>query len=321
MSQIKYILLIEDEDIGQTYVDLLQKHNSFWRVTWVRTISEVKSYESLDRLHVFIFDQRLGPNELGTDAFKYVHENNPRVQGIMLSGVALAKDYDKAQSISNNRVQYVNKEDVLKLPQEVSVAIERYYALLPRIDDNIRLKKGIPFKLFSKKPIITLLSHYVIEEDYVFENKWKIDVKIRSGENVKLTKTKKRYAKTAIVHELEASLAHDIGISNSIVHKALEKQFSLKRTGSMEIGTEIINQDERTYTLPSEQSSTVQVNYEYNEIYTKIRAHVSIQCPMCRGTQYLDYDVYIPQNRILERRVAFNSLLPTQITELSKTTR
>lgn len=89
----------------------------------------------------------------------------------------------------------------------------------------------------------------------------------------------------------------------------------------MEIGTEIINQDERTYTLSSEQNSTVQVNYEYNEIYTKIRAHVSIQCPMCRGTQYLDYDVYIPQNRILERRVAFNSSLPKQITELSKTTR
>lgn len=323
MNQYKEILLLEDEDVGQSYADLLSKYNSFWKVTWVKTISEVKSFFNLDKLHIFIFDQRLGPNELGTDAFNFIHEQNPRVQGIMLSGVALAQDYDRARRISQNNIQYLNKEDVLELPQKVNSAIAQYYASLPDIDDNIKLRIGFPFKVFSRKPRVILLSHYVVENDFVFEDKWRIDVKIRSGENIKLTETKKRCAKVAIVTELEASISDEIGIStNNIIKKALEKQFSFKRSSNIESEIEIVNQDERTYTLPSEQNrDIVQVNYEYNDIYTKIRAHVSVKCPLCFGVQYLDYDVFIPQNRILERRVVYNSSLETQITELSKITR
>lgn len=324
MNRYKEILLLEDEEVGQTYVDLLQKYNSLWEVTWVKTISEVKSLSYLDQLHVFIFDQRLGPNELGTDAFKFVHEKNPRVQGIMLSGVALAQDYDKARAIANNNMRYLNKEDVLKLPQKVKSSIEQYYASLPKIDDNIRLRIGFPFKLFSRRPIITLLSHYVIENDFVFEDKWRIDVKIRSGENIKLTETKKRCVKAAIVEELASSFSSEIGVSNNtIIKNALEKQFSIKKSSKVEAEMEVINQDERTYTLLPKQDSdnVVQVNYEYNDIYTKIRVHVSVTCPVCHGVQYLDYNVFVPQNRIVERRVAYNSSFDVQVTNLSKTKR
>lgn len=324
LNQEKKILLIEDENVGQSYVDLLENSNPFWKVTWVKTISEIKAFQFLDSIHVFIFDQRLGPNELGTDAFSFVREKNPRVQGIMLSGVALAQDYDKARNIAKNSIQYLNKENVLNLPQYVNSAIEQFYATLPKAEhDNTLLKPRFPFKLFQKKPVIRLLSHYVLEDDFIFEDKWRIDIKIRSGENVKSTETKKKKISAAIVTEVETSFLNQIGTeTNNIIKRALEGHFSLKKSEQFESELEIINQDERSLTLSQEQSSNniVQVNYEYNDLYTKYRVHISLECPMCCGIHYLDYDICVPQNRILERCVEYNSS-ETRITELSRTIR
>ena len=323
MSFAKEILLLEDEEVGQTYVDSLKKYDSTWNVTWVKTISEVKAIKTLDQLHVFIFDQRLSKNELGTEAFKYVHQTNPRIQGVMLSGVALAKDLSEAEKIIHEKIEYVNKEEVLDLPKVVKTAIDKYYAKLPLTEESvIVLKGGCLLKLFAKKPKVTLLSSIVINDNYIFENEWKLDVKIRSGEKVKLRKSQRKLIKRSIVNEDGACIAFDFNLSmNPFVEKAIQSKFSTRKAIKFKEELEEGYSEERIYDLENENKLSegyiIQVNYEYNQIFTQYRVHVCIDCSLCKEKHYADYYVYEPQNKIIERRVAFREKLPPIITILT----
>ena len=322
MSVTKEILLLEDEKIGQTYVDLLKNYDTTWNVTWVKSISEVKEFRKIDSLHVFIFDQRLSKNELGTEAFKYVHQINPRIQGVMLSGVALAQDLFEAEKIIHEQIEYVNKEEVLDLPKVVKTAINMYYAKVPLNEGATVLKRGVPCKLFARKPIITLLSSYIINDNYIFENEWKLDVKIRSGEEVKLKKTQRKFIKRSIVNEDSACVTFDFNLSlNPFIEKAIRSKFSSRRENKFEIEVEGEYSDERKYNLENENNLSkehlVQVNYEYNQIFTQYRVHVCIDCSLCQEKHFADYYVYEPQNKIIERRVACRENLPPLITILT----
>lgn len=316
MNQTKEILILEDEETGKIYAQLLKKHDTAWKVTWVRTINEVKNYKDLEKLHVFIFDQRLEKNELGTDAFQYIHKKNPRVQGIMLSGMARAQDLMEAQRIVGNTIQYINKENALNLPVEVRAAIERYYSSLPQIDENKKLNTGLGFNLFSRKPEVILLSYYIIEPNYIFEDEWQVDVKIRSGEKVKRVKTIKNITNTAIIKEVATSLFSNTEVYSKFIKKGLENRFNLKFNSKTESGVEESNIDERLYELPKKENF-VQRNYEYTQVFTFCRVHLSVRCPVCHETHYLDYDVYIPQYKILERCVDYYSDSKEEIIPLS----
>ncbi|MDE6284824.1 MAG: hypothetical protein K2M17_03685, partial [Bacilli bacterium] len=316
------ILLLEDEEIGQTYVDSLIKFDSTWNVTWVKTISEVKALKSLDKLHVFVFDQRLGKNELGTEALKYVHQVNPRIQGIMLSGVALAKDLFEAEKVIREPIEYVNKEEVLDLPKKVKTAIDKYYAKLPLLNEGETvLKRGFSIKLFARKPKVKLLNITVVNNNYIFENEWKLDVKIRSGEKVKQKKFQRKLVKRSIINENSACVSFDLDLSIApFVKKALQSKFCVSKITNYEEILDESYSEERTYDLNNEnkflKDPLIQVNYEFNQVFTQYKVHVCIECNMCKEKHYADYYVYEPQNKIVERRVAYkeNSSTTTILT-------
>lgn len=322
MNLVKEILLIEDTDIGIAYKELLSTYNPSWHVTWVKTIAEIKALAFIDRLHVFIFDQRLSNNELGTDAFSYVHSINQRVQGIMLSGVAMAKDLAIAQKTAeNSHVYHLVKDDVLRLPELVVEAISAYYTSIQRVDDSIDLSDGIQFRFFSHKPKITLINHCILDNDFVFENEWKVETRVRSGEDATDIESISIIRKCTIVKEVCSSIKVESGFDLKQIKNALSSHFESKLSKQYEASYEYKSQKEHTYKLPKIPASPsedhpIEVRYEYNYVYKHIRAYVSICCFTCGIKSYCDFDVYIPVNRITWRQIAHYALGEVRTTQL-----
>lgn len=322
MNQSKEILIIEDTNTGANYQELLENYNPNWNVTWVKTIDEMKKLNFLDRLHVFVFDQRLDNSELGTEAFKYVHEINPRVQGIMLSGVALAKDFATAQEIAGkSTVHHLVKDDVLQLPYLVSESIANYYTSIQKEYDGIDISNKIKFRLFAKKPRIMLLSHYVCEKNFIFDNEWVVDARVRSGEGEKKTESITVASKATIVTEVDSIITSDINLDLKSIKGALSSHFGANLKEQHETGFDYEYQKERTYKLPDipispDEDHPVEIKYEYNHIFQRIRAHISIDCSVCGIKSFCDFDVFLPVNRLAWRRVAHYALGKTQITPL-----
>ena len=321
MKQTKEILLIEDTDVGATYRDLLVDYNPSWHVTWVKTIDELKKIDFLDRLHVFVFDQRLSNNELGTDAFQYIHGINPRIQGIMLSGVAMAKDLEIAQKIAGKRIHHLVKDDVLQLPELVLEAISAYYTSIKRVSDNVDLTKKFSFRLFARKPKITLISHYVLDDNFLFDENWKVEARVRSGEDAKKIESITMSTKQTIVAEAISNIHIDSSLDVNQLKKVLTTHFEAKMSDELQEAYEYRSQKEHTYKLPEIPSSPtedhpIEVRYEYNFIYRRVRAHLSIDCYTCGIKNYEDFDVFIPTGRIAWRQVAHYAIGGTRITPL-----
>lgn len=321
MKQTKEILLIEDTDVGATYRDLLVDYNLSWHVTWVKTIDELKKIDFLDRLHVFVFDQRLSNNELGTDAFQYIHGINPRIQGIMLSGVAMAKDLEIAQKIAGKRIHHLVKDDVLQLPELVLEAISAYYTSIKHVSDNVDLTKKLSFRLFARKPKITLISHYVLDDNFLFDESWKVEARVRSGEDAKKIESITMSTKQTIVAEAISNIHIDSSLDVNQLKKVLTTHFEAKMSDELQEAYEYRSQKEHTYKLPEIPSSPtedhpIEVRYEYNFIYRRVRAHLSIDCYTCGIKNYEDFDVFIPTGRIAWRQVAHYAIGGTRTTPL-----
>lgn len=321
MNQTKEILLIEDTDTGMMYQELLSDYNPSWHITWVKAIDEIKALDFVEKLHVFIFDQRLGNNELGTDAFKYVHSVNPKIQGIMLSGVAMAKDLEIAQRIAGSRIRHLVKDDILQLPELVLEAISAYYISVQRENDSVDLTPKFPFKIFSRKPKVTLVSHYVLDENFLFIKDWKTEIRVRSGEDAKETETVSYATKHTIVTEVSTNMHFDSTYDLTEIKKVLTAHFEAKLSDEHQDSYEYSCQKEHTYRLPAIPSSPsedhpIEIRYEYNHIYRHIRAHISIDCYVCGTKNYADFDVYIPTGRIARRQVAQYALGKKRVTLL-----
>lgn len=321
MKQNKEILLIEDTDVGATYRDFLVDYDPSWHVTWVKTIDEIKTIDFLDRLHVFIFDQRLSNNELGTDAFRYVHGINPRIQGIMLSGVAMAKDLEIAQKIAGARIRHLVKDDVLQLPELVTEAISTYYMSIGHVNDNVNLTPKSTFRFFTRTPKITLVSHYVLDDNFLFDEKWTVEARMRSGEEAKKTESVTISTSQTIVAEAISNIHFDSTFDVNHLKKVLTTHFESKVADELQKACEYRSLKEHTYKLPdiprsSTEDHPIEVRYEYNFIYRRVRAHLSIECHTCGIKSYEDFDVFIPTGRIVWRQVAHYAIGGTRITQL-----
>lgn len=246
---------------------------------------------------------------------------NPRIQGIMLSGVAMAKDLEIAQKIAGSRIRHLVKDDVLQLPELVLEAISAYYTSVKRVSDNIDLTKKFSFKLFARKPKITLISHYVLDDNFLFDENWKVETRVRSGEDAKKIETITMSTKQTIVTEAISNIHTDFSLDINQLKKILTTHFEAKMSDELQEAYEYRSQKEHTYKLPEIPSSPtedhpIEVRYEYNFIYRRVRAHLSVDCHTCGITNYEDFDVYVPTGRIVWRQVAHYAIGGTRITPL-----
>ena len=128
-------------------------------------------------------------------------------------------------------------------------------------------------------------------------------------------------AKQTIVTEVVSDLHIDTSFELKQLKKALSTHFEAKMSDELQEAYEYRSQKEHTYKLPEIPSSPtedhpIEVRYEYNFIYRRVRAHVSINCYTCGIKNYEDFDVYIPTGRIAWRQVAHYAIGGTRITLL-----
>lgn len=323
MTQAKEIVIIEDSDVGEQYREMLSQRDPTWNVRWVKSLSELQKLDGIERMHVLVFDQRLDANELGSDAFKWVHDQNPWVQGIMLSGVALAADLDAAQDVAGrSRVRHLTKDRVLELPRLVTDALTAYYASMGTSNTPICIIQKARHRLFAKTPEMSLISEYIVKDKVIFDDGWKEGPSIRAGVNVEETEYHQESDNKVIVTDIGSTTEVKIGTEMRKVTAALSSYFETNTSEQRSTRVENAFSTKRTYKLPDippshDQEHPVEVKYQYAQVYQQIRACVKVKCPMCETASFHDFYVYCPTGHIAERQIAYYSNGVTNITDLT----
>ena len=119
------ILLIENEDTGIYYKELMEKSIDNIEIIWVKNRKDALAAYDEYQFKIVVYDQRLDNNELGTEVMSEIKKKNQNVLGIMLS--AHATPYDTVQAGKNDLLfEYINKSQVDILPVKIIDALRFY---------------------------------------------------------------------------------------------------------------------------------------------------------------------------------------------------
>lgn len=307
------ILVLENTSVAYQYKDLIDREeNADWNVGIARSIKEAIEYVTKVNLHIIVFDQRLDNGELGTDAFKKVLQISPLVQGIMLSGMATADELKKAEQLGGTCL-YLNKRDVLDLPEIINEAIANYY-LAPRTStrvDKVVKRFFNPPYLFS--PLrLRLLSYSELEKQYIDEDNWKETIVARAGQEQ--TIESKHSFSTEIVLSCTAkhNVGYEAGIDLEKIKSAVKQSFETELNISSRITIE--DEDKETIKLqipeiPDDTSKVylIETRCEVAPSYKRYKVHYALECPCCNNRRYIDYECLVPNKKLCKRQVSVYS--------------
>lgn len=302
------ILILEDTRVAYQYKTLVEGENENWNVAVARNTDEAIEYAKKVSLHILIFDQRLADGELGTNAFKKIIQISPLVQGIMLSGMATADELWKAEEYGGSCL-YLNKSDVLSLPNMIYEAISMYY-LAPRsshsVDKLVRNFRVFPY-IFS--PIsLRLLSYSILEDRYIKDDEWREMIIARAGQ--KRTLEVSHSKKMEI--EITCTTKNNAGYEGGIALDKLTSAVKCSVENELKIASHIVMEDFDKETIdiqippvPEDTSKKymLETRCEVAPSYQRYRLHYALECSCCNNCTYLDYDLLVPNQTICKRQV------------------
>lgn len=307
------ILVLENTDVGVEYVNLLREYRQVdWNISWVTNVSDAVEYARKNKIHVLVFDQRLDNNELGTTAFKEIIKENSLVQGIMLSGMATAEELSEAERLAGSCLFLSKKrKDILELPYKVEEAIIKFY-LSPRnrIMENKEIKIKNPFFSIRHKARLILLYQYLIDDNFFFKERWRVEDRARAG--ISLTETESHQWTNRVIVTLKNKVNHNVkfGVNLKYIETSIGSFFENELLNSYETINESKITRERKITLPSipddpQKDFLTELRYEVTPVYEHYRAHFSLDCTLCGGMSFFDFDVYKPKNKLLSRQMSY----------------
>lgn len=308
------ILILENTIVVEQYKELIDgEKNKDWNVGIARNIKEAVAYAKKVDLHVLIFDQRLDDEELGTEAFKKIIELSPLVQGIMLSGMATADELKKAEDYGGSCL-YLNKRDVLSLPEMINEAISRYY-LAPRtsvrVDKVIKKFYKFPFLFFY--PIkLKLLSYSKLEDKYVNDDKWETRIIARAGEEHTKEQIHTKNIEVVLKNTTKCNAGLEAGINLEEINAAIKEFIENELQISSQIKIEDIDKETIKIAIPPIPEDTskvymIETRCEVAPSYKRIKVHLALECSYCNSSSYLDYECLIPNNVPCKRQVSVYS--------------
>jgi len=307
------ILVLENTSVVNQYKDFIDsEENADWNVGIARSIEEAIEYVKKVNLHIIIFDQRLDDGELGTDAFKQVLKISPLVQGIMLSGMATADELDKAEDLGGTCL-YLNKKNVLSLPERINEAIARYY-LAPRssrrVDKVVKKFRKFPY-LFSPFKL-RLLSYSELEEKYVNEDDWRETIIARAGQEKTIEKTHASSREIVLNCTAKHHVGYEAGLSLEEIKSAVKQSLETELGISSYITIE--DEDKETIKIqipqiPDDPSKVylVETRCEVAPSYKKYKVHYALECSCCNNRSYIDYECLVPNKKLCKRQVSVYS--------------
>lgn len=311
-------LLIEDEDIGKSFKELIEHKIPNSEVYWVKNGTDALGRVENSKIKIVIFDQKLIPTqELGLNIMRKIKEKDKDAIGILLSAYSAPNDAIKALSEGIFNF-YVNKQNIKdEFISTIMEALQIYqinleeraheYTYLGKISCKTKVAK-IPIPFVKHK--VFLAEKKLVDPFYVFPENWENLYIINAGEEQCITQKVEMSNKVKIekVDRKISSVEANSSKINDLLSLSMSKQLSIDRNASSEKMENKICEVKKNYRMPDIPEdisktylSTIKV--QSNQIYNKYKCKLAIQCPFCGAYTYECYTTYVPTGHIKYRKL------------------
>lgn len=296
------ILLIENENSGKSYVELVKKMIENIEVTWVRNhlqaVEEIKKGD----YKIVVYDQRLDNNELGTETMLELKRIDKDLLGIMLSAYATPDDTTQAGK-DGILFDYCNKRVVQNLPQKIMDAL-RAYDINKAL--NMEQEKHYIGKLFRKHSLFHpqkfyIVSKKLVDPKFVFEDSWKDLYMINAGEEQYHKKSIELSTDVKVNYETHSEQSSDISIDklNQLIGSKFQTSLEISTSNSYERQSKEIEEIVKAYKMPpipesvSEDYLTTTI-LQGGQVYKQYDIEVLQECSLCENVSFHHFTVYVP---------------------------
>lgn len=322
------ILLIENENSGKSYRELLLKSIENIDVVWVKGRSDAITAFKNNHYKIVVYDQRLDNNELGTDIMLDLKKLDANILGIMLSAYATPQDTTQAGK-DGILFDYCNKNEVQKLPIKIMEAL-KYYDISKAL--NVKQEKSYIGKIYRNKlpfyPVkFYIISKILIDSNYVFDNSWEDLYMINAGEEQCQKKSIEISTTIKITNDYNHSFEGDI--SNQKLERLIDTKFksyiSFSANENYEEHKKIVEEVVKNYKMPPIPNS---VDEDYltttilqgGQVYKKFNIEILQECTLCKIPTYHCFTIYVPTNKQRLRKINTYRFGKQEIIEVSPRT-
>lgn len=250
------------------------------------------------RIKVVVLDQRM-PSLSGTELYKRIHNINPFIKAIMLTGEAERNEVAEAMN-KLGYVDYLEKGDLDQLPNKVISAMAKYEQAMAEGKGLDSIRKMWIFNPRKNRFFTIRYDILNIEEtskEFIFPDGWKTRFYLDAAEkNVEET----------LEFSDEVIVSEDIGTSESMKIKgtipgiptftseldtAITKAYHLSKTHHRKKTKKVSN----TYKLQEHADigkTVVRKMYEAAPIYTEYNVLIRKKCRICGATELIPMVVY-----------------------------
>lgn len=319
------ILLIENEDSGKYYQELVHKSVENVELIWVRNRNDALREFSNNQFKVVVYDQRLDNNELGIDIMLELKKRDKYLVGIMLSAYATPDDTAKAGK-EGILFEFINKKFINDLPIKIVDAL-RSYDLNRALDS--KQEKIYLGKIRKKNCFFHPLKYYMIiknlvDSNFVFDDSWKELYMINAGEEQCQKKSVEIVKNIKIVNTIKNDYQQevDFGKIKNLIEAKFQNQINITTQAESEDYTKTIDEIIKTYKMPCIPQS-VDDDYltttilQCGQIYKKYEIVVMEECSLCNSNTYHHLEVFVPTSRNKLRKVNTYRLGKQEIIEVS----
>lgn len=319
------ILLIENENSGKSYVELIETVIKNVDVTWVKNCSEALSEVQNNTYKVVVYDQRLDNNELGTETMMKLKEIDKNLLGIMLS--AYATPEDTAEAGKNGILfEYCGKNLVNTLPIKIMDALRTY-------DINKALKatheKKYIGKIYRKHSIFHPLKFYIIskvliDSNYVFDESWENLYIINAGEEQCQKKSIEIATTVKITNNLQEEQNNTFSIDklNKLISLDFQTSLTTSTSHSYEEHSKEVEEIVKTYKMPPipeavDEDYLTTTILQGGQVYKKYDIEILQECSLCENVSFYHFTVFVPTNQQKLRKINTYRLGKQEIVEVS----
>lgn len=319
------ILLIENEDSGKYYQELVQKSIENVEIIWVRNRNDALIAFSKHSFKVVVYDQRLDNNELGIDIMLELKKKDKFLVGIMLSAYATSDDTAKAGK-EGILFEFVNKNFIKTLPTIIIDAL-RYYDLNRALDTT--QEKVYIGRLFKRRSFFHPLKYYIVMKDlidsnYVFDESWEDVYMINAGEEQCQKKSIEITRSVKVVNTIKDDYKQEADFSKlqHLVELNFQNQISISQQIETKDDVKTIDEIVKTYKMPTIPQA-VDTDYltttilQCGQVYKKYEIIILEECSLCDSNTYHHLQVYVPTDRKKFRKINTYRFGSQEIVEVS----
>ena len=305
------VLLIENENSGKSYAELVKKTIENVQVMWVKNKSQAISEIKKGGYKVVVYDQRLDNNELGTDTMLELKRIDHNLLGIMLS--AYATPDDTAQAGKDDILfDYCNKKLVLNLPQKIMDAL-RSYDIIKAL--NVKHEKIYIGKLFRKHSLLHpqkfyIVSKLLLDPNFVFDESWEDLYMINAGEEQCQKKSIEISTDVKVSYNMQGEQKNDVSINklNKLISCDFQTAISITENNSYEEHSKEVEEIIKTYKMPPIPDS-VEKDYltttilQGGQVYKKYDIEILQECSLCENVSFYHFNVFVPTSKQKLRKI------------------